>query len=59
MELLIEILIDELKQKSLSSNYGVVVIGRNEESGIKNCLESITNQTQTIHFEKHINHFCL
>jgi len=45
VDLLIELLIDELKQKSLTTNYGVVAIGRNEESGIKKCLESITNQT--------------
>lgn len=45
MDLVIEMLIEELKQKSISTNYGVVAIGRNEESGIKKCLESITNQT--------------
>jgi len=36
-------IITEVKAKT--TNYGVVVIGRNEENGIGNCLQSVINQT--------------
>lgn len=36
-------IISEVKAKT--TNYGVVVIGRNEEKGISNCLQSVINQT--------------
>lgn len=36
-------IISEVKAKT--TNYGVVVIGRNEEHGIANCLQSIVGQT--------------
>lgn len=40
-----ETLIQEIKEKSISTDYGVVAIGRNEELGIKNCLQSVINQS--------------
>lgn len=44
-EALINISLEEIKLKTLTTNYGVAIIGRNEEFGIGNCLRSIINQT--------------
>ena len=37
--------VQELRRKTLTTNYGIVAIGRNEESGVRKCLESLVNQT--------------